>query len=127
MLGLSSTMRIRFGMNADRLPAVNPLTHTANPVLLRLWPKKQRSDRRARLCSPRQNDSSGRMKVDIRPLQAERFARTQSRKRQHDKERAPRFVCERENRFDLGAREMCGDGEISFGEPNFANRYLPAR
>jgi hypothetical protein len=42
------------------------------------------------------------MKVDIRPVQAERFARTQSRKRQDDKERAPRFVCERENRFDLG-------------------------
>src|ERR1700680_5124085 len=49
------------------------------------------------------------MKVDIRPLQAEGFARTQSRKRQDDKERAPRFVCERENRFDLGMGEMCGN------------------
>ncbi len=67
------------------------------------------------------------MEVNIRPLQAERFARTQSCKRQHDKERAPRFVCERENRFDLGTGEMCGNVDISFGEYMLAKRYLPAR
>jgi hypothetical protein len=67
------------------------------------------------------------MKVDIRSLQAERFACTQSRKRQDDKERAPGFVCERENRFDLGTGEMCGDVDISFGEYKLAKRYFHAR
>src|SRR6266849_6632641 len=60
------------------------------------------------------------IEVDVGPLQPERFASTQSRECQDDKERAPRLSRERENRFDLGTGEMGGDMRISLGKHELA-------